>query len=203
VTGLTDNASVDVPRDDQGNPLIRRDVTLSLARVNLMGLPAALAPLALVGVPFILLWGPSQLLEGLRLFLRPASAVPAVLLGAILHELIHAAGWVLFARKPWRSMRFGFKWKTLTPYAHCREPMPAAAYRWGAALPGALLGFLPAVAGVITGDGWSAVFGILFLVAAAGDGIVLWVIRSVPGRTLVEDHAERAGCYVYDQNRPQ
>jgi Putative zincin peptidase len=196
--GSIEETSAGVSTDDRGSSLIRRDVTLSLAQVNLLGIPVALAPLALVGAPFVLLWGPSQLLEGLRAFLRPASAVPAVIVGAMLHELIHAAGWVLFARKPWRSIRFGFKWKTLTPYAHCREPMPAAAYRWGAVLPGVLLGFLPAVAGMITGDGWSTVFGILFLVAAAGDGIVLWVIRSVPGRTLVEDHAERAGCYVYE-----
>jgi hypothetical protein len=48
------------------------------------------------------------------------------------------------------------------------------------------------------GSGGWTVYGVIFLIAAAGDFIVLWVLRGVPGDVLVEDHPTRAGCYVYD-----
>jgi hypothetical protein len=97
---------------------------------------------------------------------------------------------------PWSAIRFGFFWRSLTPYAHCTAPLPATAYRWGTALPGLVTGALPVALGLATGAGVVLVLGTVLLTAAAGDALVLWAIRDVPGRARVLDHPSKVGCYV-------
>jgi len=36
----------------------------------------------------------------------------------------------------------------------------------------------------------------VFIFAAGGDLLVLWVIRNVDARAMVQDHPSRAGCLV-------
>jgi hypothetical protein len=55
----------------------------------------------------------------------------------------------------------------------------------------------PIMAGWITGNGWLLCFGLLFLIAASGDFLVLWLMRDIPADWMVEDHPHRAGCVVY------
>jgi hypothetical protein len=169
-----------------------------MERVNLLTLPVALVPLLVTLLPFLLLWGGKMLLVGGEALMTWYMILPALVGGILLHEIIHGLSWAYFGRKPLRSIRFGIQWKTLTPYAHCTEPMSARAYRLGAVMPGLLLGAIPSVLGLVTGSGAWTIYGAIFLVAATGDGIVVWVIRQVPGDVLVEDHPARAGCYVFD-----
>lgn len=179
-----------------------RDLTLSMGKVNLIAVPLALFIVLAVCGSFIMLWGPSRLLSGLRQFISMRSIVPAILGGIILHELLHGIGWMVCGRKGWGTIRFGFNARALSPYAHCTERMPASAYRCGAALPAIVLGILPLLTGLASGDGWFAGFGTLFLIAAVGDGVVLWIIRGVPGSALVEDHPTLPGCLVHDAAQP-
>ncbi len=39
-------------------------------------------------------------------------------------------------------------------------------------------------------------FGLVFTWVASGDAMILWMIRGVSPDTVVEDHPERAGCWV-------
>src|SRR5690606_25530349 len=119
--------------------------------------------------------------------------------GVLAHEALHALAWRLAGRVPAETVRLGFQWKTLTPYAHCAVPMAAGPYRIGAAVPGVVLGVLPALLGLATGSGALFLFGLLFTLAAGGDALILWLLRDVPADRLVADHPERAGCYVYDE----
>lgn len=120
----------------------------------------------------------------------------ALILGSITHELIHAFSWAYFSHKPLRAIKFGVQWKTLTPYAHCREPMEVQAYRLGGIMPLLVLGILPTLIGIGTGNGWVMFFGILFTMAAGGDLLVLWLIRDVRPGQLVQDHPTQVGCYL-------
>jgi hypothetical protein len=169
-----------------------------MERVNLLALPVALLPLLVTLLPFLLLWGGKMLLIGGKTLMTWYIILPALVGGVLLHEIIHGLSWAYFGRKSLQSIRFGIHWKTLTPYAHCTEPMSARAYRFGAVMPGLLLGGIPAAIGLVIGSGAWTIYGAIFLVAAIGDGIVVWVIRQVPGAVLVEDHPARAGCYVFD-----
>jgi hypothetical protein len=88
--------------------------------------------------------------------------------------------------------------QSLTPYAHLKEPIEVNAYRWGAFMPGLVLGLLPALVGILTGNGFLIAFGLLFVSAAGGDLLILWLIRKVPAGRMVEDHPTNAGCYVLE-----
>jgi hypothetical protein len=115
------------------------------------------------------------------------------------HELLHAAAFVLVGKAPLSAVRFGFSWKAFAPYAHCRAPLTAAAYRVALLLPGLALGIVPGFLGVIGGSLPLALWGILMLVAAGGDVAVWWAVRSVPAKALVLDHPTKAGCQVLQE----
>ena len=122
-----------------------------------------------------------------------------LLFGILIHELIHMFSWALFAKKPLSVFKLGFQWKSLTPYAHCKEPMDIHPYRIGSFAPGLLLGILPWIISLFTGDVLLFFFGFLYTTAAGGDFLILWLIRDIKPNTLVEDHPTNAGCYVIEQ----
>jgi hypothetical protein len=53
------------------------------------------------------------------------------------------------------------------------------------------------------GPTWLFFAGLLFSIAAAGDFMILWVLRNVPSHLLVQDHPSRAGCLVYEPMSPE
>jgi hypothetical protein len=58
------------------------------------------------------------------------------------------------------------------------------------------LGIFPLLISIISGSVWVFWFGMLFTISAAGDFLILWIIRKVEPETMVEDHPTRAGCYI-------
>lgn len=179
--------------------LRKRDYSVSMEKANVFSLAFAIPPVILFAALFSMIWG----YEGfggdeLSLFGSMLLFALAVVAGIVIHELIHGLAWTLAAHKPFDSVQYGFKWKTLTPYAHCKAPICAKAYRIGAFMPGLMLGILPALAGILLGSGGLLVFGVVFTAAAGGDFLILWMIRGVPSNSLVEDHPTRAGCYVFE-----
>jgi hypothetical protein len=178
---------------------VRRDVTISMAKANLYTMLFGLPLVVTVAVVYSLIWDANSFWRGFEdIFGRLLTFGLILVVGVVVHELLHALGWAIAARKPWRAFRFGFQLKTLTPYAHCTEPMPARAYRVGVLMPGLLLGLLPLGVGLLSGAGWLFVFGLLFTFVAGGDALILWVLRRVPGTALVEDHPSAAGCVVIE-----
>jgi hypothetical protein len=121
-----------------------------------------------------------------------------VLLGIVIHELIHGISWMLFGHKHLSEIKFGFQWKTFTPYAHLKEPVEVNAYRLGAFLPGFILGILTYILSLILGDGNLFWFSLFHTSAAGGDWLILWLIRNVKAGMQVEDHPTNAGCYVLE-----
>ena len=185
-----------VPSETMG----KRDLSISMAKAY-WSIFLIVGPLCiLLTLLYCSIWGMGNFLQGLARLTDWRGILPILLIGVPLHEVIHGLAWAYFGKKPLRCIRFGFLWKSLTPYAHCRVPLRAGAYRWGAAMPALLLGFLPYALGLITGQAWLAAFGLVFILAAGGDLLVLWLIRQVERQALVEDHPSRAGCVVYEQS---
>jgi hypothetical protein len=175
-----------------------RDLSVSLGSANLKSIVFALPPVLLVFALYLLLWGrPRISLDMIHVFIM----LGLFLLGVVAHEAIHGLIWALWGTRSFSTIKFGMNIRALAPYAHATIPMTASAYRLGAAGPALILGALPAVAGLATGNFLTTFFGILFLAAAAGDFLVLSLIRSVPGTTLVKDHPTKAGCLVLDANQ--
>ena len=176
----------------------KRDLSVSLASANLRSIIFGLPPAALVFALYVLIWGRPHVSLSLSGILLIAGLF---IVGVLLHEAIHGLVWALRGTKSFATIKFGMNVRALAPYAHATVPMKASAYRLGAISPALVLGVLPALAGVITGSLIALILGATFLAAAAGDFLVLWMIRGVPANALVEDHPTRAGCIVIDADR--
>lgn len=176
---------------------------MSLARANLLGIPLFLAMMAGLVVPFVLWRGFPAFVVGVHRFVDLAVFLPWIAAGVVAHEGLHGLGWVAAGRTSFRAVRFGFHWKTVTPYAHFTEPIPARAYRAGIALPGVALGLAPAAAGYALADPSFVLFGGIFFGAAAGDAMSLWATRNIPAETPVLDHPNRVGCIVHQRQEHQ
>lgn len=173
------------------------DYTISLARANLLGIPLFLAMMAALTGPYVAWKGLAASVVGVHRFVDLAVFLPWIAAGTIAHEALHGLGWVWAGGKSFRSVKFGFHWKTVTPFAHFTEPIAARAYRAGIALPGIALGVAPAAAGYVLGDPSFVLFGGIFFGAAAGDAMSLWATRAIPAETPVLDHPTRVGCIVH------
>lgn len=176
----------------------KTELTISVAAANLYSFVTAGPPAALLAVAFGLTHGWERFWAGMDAFFNLLSFVLFFVVGIVVHEALHGLTWKVLSGKPWSAFKFGVMANSLTPYAHCKEPMSVNAYRWGVFMPGLILGLLPLLAAIYNGDGWLAWFGILFTTAAGGDFLVLVMLRNVPSHALVEDHPTRVGCTVLE-----
>jgi hypothetical protein len=172
----------------------KRDLSISMARANVIVMFITIPVVLLQFAIFILLDG----MENLEPTWNSVLLIVVVLLGVVFHELIHGVSWVILGHKPFAAIKFGFQWKTFTPYAHLKEPVNVSAYRLGAFMPGFLLGIAPYFLSLVLGDGNLFWFSLVHTSAAGGDMLILWLIRNVPAGRQVEDHPTQAGCYVLE-----
>lgn len=175
----------------------KKKYAVNMAQANIYALPFMTSGLMLA-VIFGAVWGWASLRDGFNIFMELKYFLPAMILGILVHELVHGLTWQLAARLPFSQIKYGFQLKTLTPYAHCKVPIDIAHYRLGAAMPLILVGLLPSVFAVANGSGFWAIFGSFFTIAAGGDMLILWLLRNVKSGSFVEDHPSEAGCYVYE-----
>ena len=178
---------------------MKRDLSISFYYANLYGVLAPLPFIALFAILYIARWGLAAFtFDLLNIFANPLLFVFVLIMGIVLHELIHGVTWMIAGRKSWRAIKIGILWWALTPYAHCTEPLEVNAYRVGGVMPAVLLGIVPCFYSVVFGSGGWLAFGILFTLAAGGDMVMLWVLRNVERGKFVEDHPSKVGCLVID-----
>lgn len=194
---------------------IQKEYTVSVIRIYTLSLLIIIPVGILIVFPYLLVWGnhltyyihaifsTTKINLGNLFFyiniLRDIFIVTLFfLVGAVLHELLHAIFWIFYTKKGIKSVKFGFTKADFSPYIHCIEPLPVWVYRIGIILPGLILGLFPAVISIITGNFKLMLFGVFFLWAASGDFIVFWLIRNLERNKLVQDHPEKVGCIVTD-----
>lgn len=172
----------------------KRDLSVSMIRANIVAacimVPAAIFQFAI----FNALHGTEKMEFTLNILLFMA----LVFIGIAAHELIHGLTWMGFGKKAFSTVKFGFQWKTLTPYAHLKEPVEVNVYRIGGFMPGFLLGIVPFLLSLMLGNNYVLWFSVIHTAAASGDWLILWLLRNLKSGTLVEDHPSRAGCYVVE-----
>jgi hypothetical protein len=192
---------------------LKQEYTVSINRIYVLSLLILLGIIVCFLLPYALIWG-EPFISYLRyyisereyhwdsvffylLFLRDLFRILLFLIiGAVLHELLHGIFWIFFTEKGIRSLKFGISESDFSPYIHCKEPIPVRIYRAGIFLPGLVLGIIPAVLAIFTGRFWLLMFGSFFSWAASGDFIILCMIRKLKKNVLVQDHPEKIGCYI-------
>jgi hypothetical protein len=140
---------------------------------------------------FIFVWGKDEL-----------SIVPEhnfyciigkAIVGIIIHELLHGLACAILCKSGIASIKYGINWKFLTPYCHYKKSIKVRHYRIGIAMPLLVLGIMPAGIALITGNGVLYLWGLFFTCAAAGDIIVLFMLRKFSGDDYVYDHPSKMG----------
>jgi len=164
---------------------------MGFGKVNLIALLMIIPITAVIILPFILIWDYETFKTGKEIF--DDYFLYVLIIGIIIHELLHGLTWGYFASNGLKSIKFGVKWKFLTPYCHCKEPLKVKHYKIGGAMPLIVMGIIPSIIGLITGHGGILSFGIFFTWAAGGDIIALFMLRKLDRDVYVSDHPEKMG----------
>ena len=172
------------------------EYVLSPNEINKFSLRFVVIILALTIVPFTLIWGWNTLFSKppfLELFIL-------FILGIMIHELIHGITWACCAKNSFRSIKFGFLWEGLMPYCHCKESLPVKQYIIGAALPTIILGILPAIYALCTGNILALWFSVVLLFGGAGDAMIIRKLWPLDHNMQIMDHPSKPGFYIPDEN---
>ena len=124
-----------------------------------------------------------------------------IVLGLVVHELVHGVTWLLLLKKGFSHLSFGLM--TGAVYCHIDVPMDKRKYVIGALMPLLLVGVVPWVAAILSGSLTWMLVGAVMISGAIGDIMIVWTLRSEPASTLVYDHPSEIGCYVYHKTIQQ
>jgi len=166
--------------------------TMGLGTANLYAFVLAIPIIALILIPAFLIWSA----ETIRIEIPTTYFLLVLIVGIIIHELLHGLTWAYFAPSRLKSIKYGVKWKYLTPYCHCKEPLKVKHYKLGAVMPLIVLGIIPSIIGLIIGNGYFLFLGAIFSVGAGGDIIGLFMLRKLDNNAYVSDHPDKLGFII-------
>jgi len=173
------------------------EYTVSMGKVNLIAIFIIIPILIIYLIPYLLIWNIEELKIGFWSFKK--NIFLYILVGIILHELLHGLTWAIFVKGGFRQLKFGINWRYLAPYTHFKKPLKVKCYLAGALMPLIILGIIPAAYGVFSGNGFYLLFGIFFTWAAAGDILASIRLFRLPMNALVQDHPDTLGFIIYEQ----
>jgi hypothetical protein len=182
----------------------KEQLTIDLVWANVFGILIIIPIVLIFGLPYYFIWKPKigvdhiipdfgfhgEVLEILLIFI-------ILVVGIVVHELIHGITWARYTKNGFMSIKFGVIWKKLTPYCHCIEPLTVSQYIKGAIAPAIVLGVIPSLLALFIGHLGLLIFGIFFTVAAGGDFLIVNLIWKENKDDLVQDHPSEVGCYIY------
>lgn len=152
-----------------------RKETINIVTANIVSIGVlVVSALVLYGI-FFLIWDypdwfyKEKLIEVMDQFrTNYLMFMGALIVGIVVHELIHGLTWAMYAKTGFKSISFGVMWKMLTPYCHCSEPLKVSHYSIGALMPLIVLGILPSIAAICLKSLFWLTMGVVFIAAAAG-----------------------------------
>ncbi len=140
----------------------KEKLIINIVWANVFGILILIPIVLLFGLPYFMVWGNDFTIESLKVFINGltpslvaiyiALALLIMIIGIVIHELIHGVLWANYAKKGFKSIKFGIIMKMLTPYCHCKEPLKVKHYIVGAIMPAIILGIIPAIISIIIGN---------------------------------------------------
>ncbi len=171
--------------------LRKKDVSISFWSANFYTLILGLPLFVLFYFLYTLVWGELEIPYKFPYWL-------IYLIGVVIHELIHGIFAIIFSKQGMKSVKFGISWKFLTPYCHCKEALLVKDYRIVVLAPLIILGIIPTIIGLVTGHNFIYSFGIIFILAAGGDLLIIWKIRNESSNSFALDCSDKCGCDIYE-----
>ncbi|MGI9651343.1 DUF3267 domain-containing protein [Chryseobacterium sp. RLHN22] len=176
----------------------KEEKIIDLAKANGISLLYLLVFAVVFSVPYYFIWGFNISLKSIGENISFAFLpLIVIILGIIIHELIHGIFFAIYASKGFKSIKFGILWKMITPYCHCKEPLKIKNYIVALLAPFILLGIIPAIISLAIGNIALLAFGIFFSSAAAGDLLIYSLIKKENPEDYVQDHPSEAGYYIF------
>lgn len=121
-----------------------------------------------------------------------------IIIGIIIHELIHGLFMALFSNKNWNSVKFGFIKKHLMPFANCTDPLTSKQMLIIALAPFFILGFFPSMYGILSGNLFFLFIGFSMTLGAVGDFIYAYLIIKTGLNHKILDHKNKVGFTIID-----
>lgn len=173
------------------------ELKIGALQANMLALVIAAPFLLVVIIPYALLHG-NPLAQDYSAVLL----IVSMLVGIVVHELIHGLTWSFFTKDGWKSVEFGVIWQYLTPYCTCSEPMKKKPMLLAAIMPTIVLGFLPAVLGIVFGQALLLLFGVIMIAGGGGDMMIILNIlkyKTEAQEVLFLDHPYEIGTFVFEK----
>ena len=165
---------------------IKEKKTIDLVKANIYSILGIIPVAVLYFLPFYFIWEERFTLHYLRENLKTIDlnsnsmtiaflAVTTMIIGIILHEIIHGLTWAIFTKNRFKSM-----------------------------MPSIILGLLPSILAIILGNIILLTFGGFFTIAAFGDFMIINLIKNENKNSYVLDHPSEAGCFIFrERQKPE
>lgn len=177
-----------------------RELTVGIVKANIFALLLAVPVFAIAFALFILVNR-----DGNNTGISAGSGIVYLLLLIILvfvHEGLHGITWGIFAPHHMKDIEFGFMKEYLTPYCTCTAPLKKGPYILGAFMPCLVLGIIPCIIAIMTGNISLLILGVIGILTAGGDLMIILMIlryRSKSQDIVWMDHPTQAGCAVFER----
>lgn len=125
-----------------------------------------------------------------------ADILVCALAGFGVNLLLHALFFGIFSPKGFRSISF-VKHKGGIRFCHCNEPIRMWQYRTTCFLPILLLGILPLLYGMATGNYYFTLFGTFLLIGSMDDICILWKLRSFSKDAFINDCSQELRFHIW------
>ena len=119
-----------------------------------------------------------------------------LIIGFILHELIHATFCILFTKNI-DSIAFGLDLKQMIIYCHCKMPLYVNHYLIMVIAPFTIMGLFPFIIGLCFENIFFIIFGYIFSIAAIGDLLIIsLIIKNYQKKFIKDSNKEIGGEYI-------
>lgn len=115
----------------------------------------------------------------------------------LLHELFHLLGFRIFCGVPWKRMIIGVNLKMGVAYATTDQFMSNRGLRKALLLPFWMTGVVPAVIGLVIGNGLLIFLAAFLIGGAAGDFAMYKELKALPDDWVVKDDPQLPRLYVF------
>ena len=175
------------------------DLTVGIIKANIFAI-VLMIPLLVIGVGLYRLRNNENSISwGMGSF---AIFMAVLLVLVVVHELIHGVTWSFFTPHHFKDIEFGFMKEYLTPYCTCNVPLTKWQHLCGTLMPLILLGIVPMIIGILTGNFGMLLMGVVMADAAGGDIMIAWKIlthKSNAKESVYIDHPTQAGIVVFER----
>jgi hypothetical protein len=173
------------------------ELVISESHLNRFAFLSIIGVIVLFYLPFAFYWGFSYTLNGFWYMVKVLIfwIVPIILI----HEGLHGLLWALALKGDFRQIRFGFNKQMLTPYTHCKVPLPKRSYFIGGLAPLVIMGLIPALLSFIFGNPYYFTLSLVCIWTSSGDIISCFYLLKIPNTYNIQDHPDKLGFILVEK----